>query len=220
MSSPSRDHARSVLVAASLAIFAGVLVLTNALSCGREKRSFGSSSTASAVAVSGPQGGALHAGPGPESLRVTSGDRPGRYEETANAVSEGQQLFTSFNCGGCHSDGGGGMGANLMDARWYYGHEPQQIFDTIVQGRPNGMPAFGGRIPAYQIWELVAYVRNLSGLVSPDAASGRSDHMEVRPPPNSMRMRARLTVQPPARPDSAGPGKPAFRPAARGDSLL
>ena len=31
-----------------------------------------------------------------------------------------------------------------MDDKWIYGYEPEQIFATISQGRPNGMPAFGG----------------------------------------------------------------------------
>jgi cytochrome c oxidase cbb3-type subunit 3 len=176
------------------------------VSCQREARTFRPTASAAAEMVRGPRGGALHAGPAPESLRVEAGARPGEYQETAQAVSDGQALFQAFNCGGCHSDGGGGMGANLMDARWYYGHEPQQIFDTIVQGRQNGMPSFAGRIPSYQVWELVAYVRSLSGLTSPDVSSGRSDHMEVRPPPVSMRMRARLLVAPPPPPDSALPG--------------
>jgi cytochrome c oxidase cbb3-type subunit 3 len=191
----------SARLAVLLAACASCLV-----SCQREARNFRPTASAAAEMVRGPRGGALHAGPAPESLRVATGMRPGQYQETAQTVADGQALFQSFNCAGCHSDGGGGMGANLMDNRWYYGHEPEQIFDTIVQGRQNGMPSFAGRIPAYQVWELVAYVRSLSGLTSPDVSSGRSDHMEVRPPPVSMRMRARLTVAPPPPPDSALPG--------------
>ena len=38
-----------------------------------------------------------------------------------------------------------------------------KIFDTIVKGRPRGMPTWGGRIPENQIWQIVAYVRSLSG---------------------------------------------------------
>ena len=30
-------------------------------------------------------------------------------------------------------------------------------------GPPNGMPAFGGRIPDEQVWQIVAYVRSMSG---------------------------------------------------------
>jgi cytochrome c oxidase cbb3-type subunit 3 len=31
-----------------------------------------------------------------------------------------------------------------MDDQWVYGDAPQNLFATIVQGRPNGMPSFGG----------------------------------------------------------------------------
>jgi cytochrome c oxidase cbb3-type subunit III len=197
--SPSRAL-RALSGALRLALAGAILAATT--SCQRETRQFHPHASA-AEAVQGARGGALHAGPAPESAQVAPGLEVGEYQETAQWVSEGQQLFQAFNCSGCHSDGGGGMGANLMDARWYYGHEPRQIFDTIVQGRQNGMPSFAGRLPAYQIWQLVAYVRSLSGLTSPDVASGRNDHMEVRPPPMSMRMRAPLTVRPEPPPDSA-----------------
>jgi cytochrome c oxidase cbb3-type subunit 3 len=58
------------------------------------------------------------------------------------------------------------------------------------------MPAFGGRIPEYQVWQITAYVRSLSGLARMNAAPGRSDHMNVRPAENSMR-RPRDVVAPP-----------------------
>ena len=60
------------------------------------------------------------------------------------------------------------------------GGEPAQIYSTIVEGRPNGMPSFGGRIPDYEVWRLVAYVRSLSGNVEQIAAPGRPDNMYVR----------------------------------------
>lgn len=107
------------------------------------------------------------------------------YEENAYAISEGKNLYSAFNCVGCHAHGGGGMGVALMDDKWIYGSEPEQIFATIVEGRPNGMPSFRGKIPASQIWQLVAYVRSMSGLVSQDAAPGRDDHMHLGPPENS-----------------------------------
>jgi cytochrome c oxidase cbb3-type subunit 3 len=36
-----------------------------------------------------------------------------------------------------------------------------QIYDTIAQGRANGMPAWGSKIPQQQIWELVAYIKSM-----------------------------------------------------------
>ena len=34
-----------------------------------------------------------------------------------------------------------------MDREWIYGGQPANIFATIVEGRPNGMPSWRGRIP-------------------------------------------------------------------------
>jgi len=104
---------------------------------------------------------------------------PNPYEGNALAVSEGKRLFAWYNCQGCHANGGGGMGPPLMDEKWIYGSDPENIFATIMEGRPNGMPAFRGKVPAYQIWQIVAYVQSLSGNVPKGAASGRPDHMQV-----------------------------------------
>jgi cytochrome c oxidase cbb3-type subunit III len=118
------------------------------------------------------------------------------YEGNAYALSQGQQFFEAYNCSGCHSHGGGGMGPPLMDARWFYGSEPKDIFTTIAKGRPNGMPAFEKKIPAYQIWQLVAYVRSLSGLGSQNASPGREDHMRGEPPQNSKATEPAYTKEP------------------------
>jgi cytochrome c oxidase cbb3-type subunit 3 len=66
-----------------------------------------------------------------------------------------------------------------MDSTWIYGSRPDQIYSDIVQGRPNGMPSYGGKIPEYQVWELVAYVRSMSGQLPSDIAPSRSDEMAV-----------------------------------------
>jgi cytochrome c oxidase cbb3-type subunit III len=101
----------------------------------------------------------------------------GAYEGNAYGITEGQRLYGWYNCAGCHFQGGGGIGPALMDDYWVYGSEPQQIYETIAEGRPNGMPSFGGHIPSDQIWKLVAYVRSLAKLQPPDAISVRSDHL-------------------------------------------
>jgi cytochrome c oxidase cbb3-type subunit 3 len=105
----------------------------------------------------------------------------GPYDNNAWAVSEGKRLYTWYNCVGCHANGGGGMGPPLMDDEWIYGSEPAQIHATIVEGRPNGMPSFGGKIPDQQIWQIVAYVRSLSGQLPKDVRSTRNDHMSAHP---------------------------------------
>jgi cytochrome c oxidase cbb3-type subunit 3 len=100
------------------------------------------------------------------------------YEGNAWAISEGEKLFSWFNCTGCHANGGGGMGPPLMDEQWIYGSAPAQIRESIVKGRANGMPAWLGRIPDQQVWQLVAFVRSLSNLQPKAATPARSDHLD------------------------------------------
>jgi cytochrome c oxidase cbb3-type subunit 3 len=102
------------------------------------------------------------------------------YEGNAYALSEGQRLFTWYNCVGCHAHGGGGSGPALMDSIWIYGDSPEQIYASIVQGRPNGMPSFGGHIPDYQVWQLVTYVRSLSMQEPKWIIPSRTDNLEKR----------------------------------------
>ncbi|MEK0085200.1 c-type cytochrome [Benzoatithermus flavus] len=115
----------------------------------------------------------------------SSPDYP-HYTENAWQVSEGKRLFEAMNCNGCHARGGGDIGPPLMDRQWIYGSEPGNIFATIMEGRPNGMPSFRNMIPEQQVWQLVAYVRSLAGLVRKDVASGRSDDMSARPSEQSL----------------------------------
>lgn len=115
--------------------------------------------------------------PGPEYIVDST---KGPYDDDAYAISEGKTLFAQMNCVGCHSHGGGGMGPPLMDAQWIYGSGPAQIFATIVQGRPNGMPSFRGKLTNDQVWKLEAYVRTLSGMGRRDLKSGRNDAMYVK----------------------------------------
>ncbi|HEY7986057.1 MAG TPA: cytochrome c [Methylophilaceae bacterium] len=85
------------------------------------------------------------------------------YAKDKNSIAQGAKLFSSMNCVGCHaSQGGGGMGPPLSDSQWIYGSRPEQIFLTIAQGRPNGMPAFGSILPDDSIWKLVSYIQTLS----------------------------------------------------------
>lgn len=85
----------------------------------------------------------------------------------ASAIEEGHRLFISMNCAGCHGyDAKGGMGPNLTDAYWRYGGVPASIYNSIHDGRPQGMPAWGRALPALDIWRLVAFVQSLGGAVA------------------------------------------------------
>jgi cytochrome c oxidase cbb3-type subunit 3 len=155
------------------ALAALVLLL---MACKREERQFTELPAASAP-VSSVRLSPLEPGLNrPPELTVEA-----PYRENAWSLSEGKRLYSFYNCNGCHSNGGGGMGVPLIDDVWIYGHEPENIFDTIASGRPNGMPAWGSKLPRYQIWQLVSYVRSMSGQIPMDVAPGRNDNMSAKP---------------------------------------
>jgi cytochrome c oxidase cbb3-type subunit III len=164
------DWARRIAVA-TCAVALGLALAA----CEREERRF--RETPPAASPRNVRVGELQPGPA-----VPAPPAPGPYADNAYAIAEGQRLYTQFNCVGCHAHGGGGMGPPLMDDKWIYGSEPANIFATIVEGRPNGMPAFGGKLSNDQVWKLVAYVRSLSGLVPQTATSARDDHMQAKAP--------------------------------------
>jgi cytochrome c oxidase cbb3-type subunit 3 len=144
--------------------------------CQREERDFRQPPLA-AAASNEIQMTSLQAGtPSPKP------DMPFPQDRQAYDLSQGKRLYTWYNCNGCHAQGGGDSGPPLMDDRWIYGSRPENIFATIVEGRPNGMPSFRGRIPDLQVWQIVAYVRSMSGLVPMDAAPGRNDAMQAKEP--------------------------------------
>ena len=160
-------------------IVAAMLALVVA-GCEREVRPFQDLAVASAR-VQRPALSDLH--PGPGKPPPTPENSP--FQNNAYGMAEGKRLFDNYNCSGCHAHGGGSIGPPLMDDDWIYGSHPANIFATIVEGRPNGMPSFRGRIPDQQVWQLVAYVQSMSGQASIDVLPSRSDHMATAPPENA-----------------------------------
>jgi cytochrome c oxidase cbb3-type subunit III len=149
---------------------AGLLALCG-VGCEREARPFGGMSGASR-SIERPLASALVAGGATPSRPESS-----PYQENAWGIAEGKRLYESFNCVGCHAHGGGGMGPALMDDKWIYGSHPANLFQSIVEGRANGMPAFVNKIADDQVWQIVAYVQAMSGHAPLAALPGRSDHL-------------------------------------------
>ncbi len=97
----------------------------------------------------------------PMSAKVMTLANP--FEHDKQATATGGKLFVAYNCIDCHgADGSGAMGPSFADGRWHFGGAPAEVFESIYEGRPDGMPAWGGRISNDQIWMLTAYVRSLS----------------------------------------------------------
>ena len=101
-------------------------------------------------------------------------------DQRAYDTNEGKRLYTQYNCSGCHFNGGGGIGPPLMDEKWIYGENPENIYATIVEGRPNGMPSFRQKIPDSQVQQIAAYVRSMSGQLRKDVMPTRNDTMNAR----------------------------------------
>jgi cytochrome c oxidase cbb3-type subunit III len=107
------------------------------------------------------------------------------YKETAYDVSEGRTLYAMFNCVGCHANGGGAIGPALIDKKWIYGSAPYEVASSILSGRPHGMPSYRGKLVRTQLYQLVAFVRSLGGMVRGDAPGARNDDMQL-PPINNL----------------------------------
>lgn len=164
------------MIARIVAAAVSCLLVTTA-SCEREDRRLNSQQPAAPAQMIAQS--ALQPGP---TMSIDTVEGP--YDDNAYSTSEGQQLFQQMNCSGCHANGGGGMGPALMDDEWIYGSRPDQIFASIAEGRPNGMPTWKSRLNNQQIWRLVAYIRSLSALTPKGARPSREDHMMTKPAPS------------------------------------
>jgi cytochrome c oxidase cbb3-type subunit III len=156
-----------------------VCVLLAVGGCEREKRDTHPDQPSTASSVSPT---ALRAGGEPQP--VPKDPAAAQYEDNAFFISEGKRYYEWYNCYGCHAAGGGDIGPPLMDDRWIYGGEIEQIRATIVEGRPNGMPSFRGRIPDAQIWQIAGFVRSMAGNIDKDVAPSRGDELQSGPPKN------------------------------------
>jgi cytochrome c oxidase cbb3-type subunit 3 len=123
--------------------------------------------------------------PGVGRSLTTLDPRAEKYYDNAEAVTTGKRLFGQYNCSGCHSNGGGGMGPSLMDDEWIYGGRLEQIHQTLVEGRPNGMPAWGGKVPDEQLWQIAAYVRSMSLPATLAAQNGATPSQSPAPVPRA-----------------------------------
>jgi cytochrome c oxidase cbb3-type subunit 3 len=177
------------MLSATRAVIGG-LVCTVASACQTQKTSTGDT-TRVASASSSTQSATSHYIDAADSMRFIAHDEnlpPGfpphgnplsirnPYEGNKDAIRTGGQLYVSYNCVDCHgADGSGAMAPTFQDDRWHFGGAPAEIFESIYQGRPDGMPAWGGRISNDQIWMLTAYVRSLSaGDVTTENFTGKT----------------------------------------------
>jgi mono/diheme cytochrome c family protein len=139
-----------------LSAVAGALALTLA-ACKTERSQAGMAGrdTAAQAAATPGAGGAPRV-----AMRNFNGD--------PRVAVQGRELFIRYNCYGCHGGlGGGAMGPSLRDDLWKFGGSDTAIHLSIVQGRPAGMPKWGGVIPDSNVNKLVVYIRSLRSSAEP-----------------------------------------------------
>jgi cytochrome c oxidase cbb3-type subunit 3 len=189
MSSPCRS-ARPLALAALAAL--------SLAACQREERDYHG-----APPPNGPQAGvgptSLAAGGQP--LAPAADPRAKIYETNAFHVGEGKRWYDWYNCYGCHAAGGGGdIGPPLIDDEWLYGGTIEQIHASIMEGRPNGMPAFRTKLTDVQAWQLAAYIRAMGGNVRGDVAPSRGDEARTGTPLTQLKPTPARPVTPADRP--------------------
>ena len=88
----------------------------------------------------------------------------GKTEPEANLPAEGAALFAKL-CSSCHGTAGNGRGSrsgpSLQRPEFSYGRTPAAITQSIRDGRPGGMPAFGHVFTPRQFEALTMYILSL-----------------------------------------------------------
>jgi cytochrome c oxidase cbb3-type subunit 3 len=91
------------------------------------------------------------------------------------AMEMGKRLYLTY-CMQCHgADARGSKGfPNLTDGDWQWGGEPEQIVETIAEGRMGVMPPHA-ELGGETIKDLANYVRSLSGLPHDSVRAGKGE---------------------------------------------
>ena len=88
-------------------------------------------------------------------------------------LSKGKALFET-NCVTCHNPKGeGNIGPNLTDKNWIYGFDIKDVFKTVKNGTPNGMPEHNSKFNPVQLQQVASFVLSL-----PDA-KGKAAQGEI-----------------------------------------
>jgi cytochrome c oxidase cbb3-type subunit 3 len=89
-----------------------------------------------------------------------------------DALSKGKVIFNT-NCILCHKKTGeGDVGPNLTDKAWVYGFDIKDIFSSIKNGRPNGMPEHASKLNPVEIQQVSSYVVQLPFIQGTRPAQG------------------------------------------------
>jgi mono/diheme cytochrome c family protein len=138
-----------------------------------------------AMAADAPKAGDINAKPTDVVASTPKGQLKNPYKESqADIVAQGEHLFLSYSCNGCHGGGGGGgMCPPLTNDTWVYDGDDDTLFRLVTLGSDElqkagyvrkghenvvgPMPPFGALIKTGDdLWKIITFVRTK---YSPDA---------------------------------------------------
>jgi cytochrome c oxidase cbb3-type subunit 3 len=82
-----------------------------------------------------------------------------KYQDTIYQVAQGGRYFIWAGCGACHAAGATGA-RDLGDGHWRHGSGFDQVYASIAYRHPARR--YAEAIPVEQLWQITAYVRDLS----------------------------------------------------------
>ena len=89
-----------------------------------------------------------------------------------DALEKGKGIFNT-NCIVCHKKTGeGDVGPNLTDKAWIYGFDIKDVFYSIKNGQPNGMPEHASKLNPIEIQQVSSYVLQLPFIQGTKPAQG------------------------------------------------
>jgi len=109
------------------------------------------------------------------------------YHGDAAAIAKGAETWSTI-CVACHTaEGTGLVGPSLVDPYWKYGHSDAELFKTLAEGRPLGMPPWGAQLGTEKIWQVLAYIETLPkraelGIGSPEYDAAQAAAQAVPAP--------------------------------------
>jgi len=79
-----------------------------------------------------------------------------------NVVKVGKEVFDG-RCVACHgTEGEGKIGPSFLDDTWLYDSSDEGIVESVRDGRPKGMPAWGKMLSEEELVGVTSYIKKLN----------------------------------------------------------
>lgn len=84
-----------------------------------------------------------------------------KFRGNIAAIDEGKKLFAA-SCATCHKeDGTGGNIGSDLTGYLVFGDSPEELYESIAEGRGEGMPSFKKQLRSTKILKVIAFVETL-----------------------------------------------------------